>query len=223
MTQQLNGPFISPAAGQARQMVMFLHGYGANGQDLLSVGEEWQEHLPEAVFIAPNAPEVCEAWAAGYQWFSLREKLETISLNNLIDRAGRIDAPAQLLSAYIDQQLKHWGIEDKNLAVVGFSQGAMMAMYTMPRRAKSCAGIIGYSGMLIGAAGLKASGISKAPVLAIHGDADDVVPPESLVEVDQGFRAAGFDVEAILRPRLGHGIDEFGLARGLEFLKSAFR
>jgi phospholipase/carboxylesterase len=97
----------------------------------------------------------------------------------------------------------------------------MMAMYIMPRRKTPCAAVISYSGLLIDAAELKSQGIVKMPVLAVHGDADEIVPPEHLQAVEKGFSAAGFDVETVLRPGLGHGIDQFGLIRGMQFLKEA--
>ncbi len=196
---------------------MFLHGYGANGDDLLNIGEEWAGELPDAVFLSPNAPEVCEAFAGGYQWFSIRAIDE-----RAFEREKLIEKVTPILNAYIDEQLQKWGVDESQLAVAGFSQGAMMAMYTMPRRKTPCAGVIGYSGLLIDAAGLKAPGIVKMPVLAIHGDADEIVPPKSLAAVQSGFAHAGFDVETVLRPGLGHGIDQFGLIRGVQFIKEAF-
>lgn len=215
--RQLEGPFLPPKSGKAKQLVMFLHGYGANGADLLSLGEEWAEALPDAAFVSPNAPEICEAYAAGYQWFSIRAIDEKV-----FERERQIEKVTPILDAFIDAQLQHWGVGENRLVVAGFSQGAMMAMYTMPRRKIPCAGILAYSGLLIDAAGLKAPGIVKMPVLAIHGDSDEIVPPEHLRAVQSGFSGAGFEVEAVLRPGLGHGIDHFGLMRGVQFIKEAF-
>lgn len=217
---QLDGPFLPPKSGKAKQMVIFLHGYGSNGADLISLGDEWADTLPDAVFISPNAPESCDQWASGYQWFSIRaaDGLDT----KAIERAEAIQKPAAILSRFIDAQLRQWGVDESRVVVAGFSQGAMMAMYAMPRRQKACAGVIGYSGMLIDAAGLTAASIVKPPVLAIHGDADDIVPPSCLEGVRQGFIAAGFAVETVLRPGLGHGIDRFGLTRGVEFIREVF-
>ena len=215
--KKLDGAHIAPRSGKAKQMVIFLHGYGANGDDLLNIGEEWAAELPDAVFIAPNAPDICEASPMGYQWFSIRE-IDGKSF----ERDRLVETVAPVLSAYIDEQLQKWGVPESQLAVVGFSQGAMMAMYTMPRRKAPCAGVIGYSGILLDAGGLNKPGIVKMPVLAIHGDADTIVPPKYLALVQRGFEAAEFDVETIMRPRLGHGIDQFGLVRGVEFIKEAF-
>jgi phospholipase/carboxylesterase len=215
--KQLSGPFLAPRSGKAKQLVMFLHGYGANGADLLAIGEDWAEELPDAAFVSPNAPEVCEAFAAGFQWFSIRAIDEKV-----FEREKQIEKVTPVLDAFIDAQLKHWGVPESRLIVVGFSQGGMMAMYTMPRRKTACAGIISYSGLLIDAAGLEVPGIVKPPVLAIHGDADEIVPPLHLDAVRRGFTSAGFDVETIMRPGLGHGIDAFGVKRGVEFIKEAF-
>lgn len=215
--QKLESLHLPPKSGTAKQLVVFLHGYGANGADLLSMGGPWAEELPDAVFVAPNAPQICEAFATGYQWFSLRAVDRDI-----IEREKPAQAVLPTLNAYLDSQLEKWGVEDSGLAVAGFSQGAMMALYAMPRRAKPCAGVIGYSGMIIDANGLKAPGIQKFPVLAIHGDGDEVVTPENLDLIQQGFEAAGFDVETVMRPGLGHGIDHFGLVRGVDFLKESF-
>jgi phospholipase/carboxylesterase len=217
--KHLEGPFLPPKSGSARQLVVFLHGYGSNGADLISIGRGWADELPDAAFVSPNAPEPCESWAAGFQWFPIRAADGAVT--KALDRIETIQKPASALNAFIDEQLERWGVDDGRLAVAGFSQGAMMAMYAMPRRKQPCAAVIGYSGMLIDAEGLKAPGIVKPSVLAVHGDADDVVSPSSLKAVQTGFSAAGFDVETILRPGLGHGIDPFGLVRGIEFIKKS--
>jgi len=213
MSTNLSGPMILPRGGKATSMVIFLHGYGSNGDDLIGIGEEWAEALPNTVFLSPNAPEVCEQWAAGYQWFGIRA-IDRASLER--DKPAARVAP--ILNNYIKNSIQEFGIEDKKLFVVGFSQGAMMAMYAMPRRPQPCGGVIGYSGMLLEPEGLKAAGISKMPILAIHGRDDQVVPAHCLGEVEAGFKAAHFDVQTFLRPGLGHGIDGFGLAQGLEFI-----
>ena len=126
-----------------------------------------------------------------------------------------------ILSAFIDQQLERWGVDESQLVVAGFSQGAMMAMYTMPRRKKPCAGVIGYSGMIIDAEGLKSENIVKMPVLAVHGDGDSIVTPDNLERVENAFSAANFEIESIMRPGLGHGIDQFGMTRGLQFTQES--
>lgn len=217
MTKMIDGPFIAPKSGPAKNLVVFLHGYGSNGDDLISIGQEWAPYLPDTAFVSPNAPEVCEIWSQGYQWFSIRA-IDP----DAFEREKQAEKAMPALNAFLDAQLAKWGLPESRLLVAGFSQGAMMAMYTMPRRQKPCAGVIGYSGMLIEAEALKRPEMVKIPVLAIHGDRDEVVPPASLDAIERGFSAAGYDVETILRPGLGHGIDGFGLTRGLDFVKECF-
>jgi len=217
MTKTIDGPFIAPKSGPAKNLVVFLHGYGSNGDDLISIGQEWAPYLPDTAFVSPNAPEVCEIWSQGYQWFSIRA-IDP----DAFEREKQAEKAMPALNAFLDAQLAKWGVAESHLLVAGFSQGAMMAMYTMPRRQKPCAGVIGYSGMLIEAEALKRPEMVKIPVLAIHGDRDEVVPPASLEAIERGFSAAGYDVETVLRPGLGHGIDGFGLTRGLDFVKECF-
>lgn len=214
----LDGPFLAPRSGKAKNLVILLHGYGDSGQGLISLGHELAPEMPDTAFVAPNAVEVCEAFAGGYQWFSLRFSDGPLTKEGL-GRKELIQKPAVALNEFIDAQLAKWGVDDAHLAIAGFSQGAMMAMYAMPRRPKPCAAVIGYSGMLVDPEGLKAPGISKMPVLVVHGAMDDVVPAHCLNDAETGFKAAGFDVETLLRPHLAHSIDQIGFMRGLDFLK----
>lgn len=208
---------IKPLSGTVKRLVVLLHGYGDSGQGLIDIGHQWQADLPDTLFLSPNAPEVCEGWPQGYQWFSLRAVDGAT-----IERERVIEKPAAILNAFLDRALKENNLDETSLAVAGFSQGAMMAMYTMPRRKKACAGVIGYSGMLVDAEGLRQSDVVKPPILAIHGAMDDVVPPHHLQGVQQGFEGAGFNVETILRPHLSHSIDDFGLQRGAAFIREGF-
>ena len=214
MTKTLSGPFIAPRSGKARSLVVLLHGYGSNGDDLISLAHEWAPALPDTAFVSPNAPDICEIWAQGYQWFSIR----AIDADTF-EREKQAEKAAPAINAFLDEQLAHWGVPESHLIVGGFSQGAMMSMYIMPRRKTACAGVIGYSGMLIEPLALKQPEMVKMPILAIHGDRDEVVPPTALGVIDEGFTAAGYNVETIMRPGLGHGIDGFGLTRGLDFIK----
>jgi phospholipase/carboxylesterase len=215
--KELDGPFVPPRSGTTKQLVVFLHGYGSSGDDLISIAEDWREALPDAAFVSPHAPDVCEAWPAGHQWFPIR----AIS-PEAMEREKHASIVAPVLNNFIDGQLKKWGVADSALAVAGFSQGAMMAMYAMPRRAAPCAAVLGWSGMLLDAKGLKGPNIVKVPVLAIHGDADEIVPPENLQRVHDGFSAAGFDIETMMRPGLGHGIDQVSIRRSLQFIQEGF-
>ncbi len=214
----LSGVEIKPVSGKAaKQLVIFLHGLGADAQDLISIGTEWQRMglLPDAAFVSPNAPYDCDMAPMGYQWFSLQDRSKSA-----IMRGVRTAEP--ILNNYIDRELQRHNLKEKDLAVVGFSQGAMMAFYALPRRQNPCAAVVGYSGMLLDTDGLKAANIVKPNVLIIHGDADDVVPGSNLPLAYEGFKLAGFKTEKMLIPGLGHSIDQAGLERGGSFVKEAF-
>jgi len=208
----LQGPTRPPAGGGTPQsMVIFLHGYGSNGDDLISLADYWRVALPNTVFLSPNAPEICPGAPGGYQWWGL---------SNLTPggRAAGVRKPAAALSAFIDAQLSAYGLPEARLALVGFSQGTMMALHVGPRRAHALAGIVGYSGMLADADELMTEVVTRPPVLLVHGDADEVLPVASLAKARQGLEAAGLDVVSHVSPRLGHSIDEKGLQLGATFL-----
>lgn len=216
-TKQLEYVEAKPASGgAAKNMVVMLHGLGSDANDLISIAPEWAGELPDTLFVSPNAPFPCDMAPYGFQWFSLQERTPEKIL------AG-VETAMPILNAFIDQQLEKNGMTDGQLAVVGFSQGTMMALHTMPRRAKPCACVVGYSGALVDPEGLKdVESLVKMPILAVHGDADDVVHPGNLERISDGFEAAGFEIEAIMRPNLAHGIDMVGLKRGGSFIAEAF-
>lgn len=214
----ISGVELEPLGGRKpQQLVVLLHGLGADANDLMSIGAEWQRKgiLPDAVFASPNAPFPCDMAPFGYQWFSLQDRSRQSIL-------GGISTAKPMLDRYLDELLERHGLTDKDMAVAGFSQGAMMAFYTMPRRKAPCAAVVGYSGMLLDAEGLKADGIVKPQVLVVHGDADNIVPANNLPMAYEGFRQAGFVVEKMLRPGLGHSIDTIGLMRGGSFIRECF-
>jgi phospholipase/carboxylesterase len=212
----LSGPVLLPKSGKVKQAVILLHGYGDSGSGMMDIAQHWQNSLPDTAFLAPNAPEICAGWPAGFQWFAIRAT-EALNAKDF-DRAEMIKPSTEKLNQYIDKILKDYKLDENRLAVFGFSQGAMMAMYAMPRRPNSCAGILAYSGMLVAGPHLKNEAKSKMPVLIVHGALDVVVPPFCLKDAQQGFENAGFEVEAVLRPYLPHSIDSFGLERGAEFI-----
>jgi phospholipase/carboxylesterase len=212
---KLSGPGRKPASGgKPRQLVVLLHGVGADGNDLIGLAPYWAPLLPEAEFLSPDGPYPCDMAPMGRQWFSLQDRSPAALL------AG-IRASAAILDAFLDEALAARGLEDGQLALVGFSQGTMMALYLGPRRAKQLAGILGYSGAMVGPERLAAELRSRPPLLLVHGDADQVVPPQALPLAVAALRAAGMKVAEVVRPGLGHGIDEEGLRRGGLFLKEA--
>ena len=216
MISALGGPSLPPASGgPARQIVMLLHGYGSNGADLLSLAPLWRQDLPDALFLAPNAPERCPGAPGGYQWWDL----QTLSRAAVAAGAARA-TPA--LDAYIDRQLAAHGLDEEHLLLVGFSQGTMMALHVGPRRERQVAGILAYSGALADLAGLAGAVRSKPPVLLIHGAADAVVPAFAYHEALAEFRRLEFPVGGMLVPALDHGVDEAGIRAGGAFARRAF-
>jgi phospholipase/carboxylesterase len=212
--KELDGPGVAPkSGGKAKQLVVFLHGYGSNGDDLISLAPFWADLLPDAEFLSPNAPFPCEMNPfGGYQWFGFQDASPNTMMTALKTAAGVLDG-------FLDKQLAARGIDESKLALVGFSQGTMMALHVGPRRAKAPAAIVGYSGSLIAPEMLLKEARSKPPVLLIHGTADPVVPFVSMAAASAGLEAAEIVVESLARPDLVHSIDQEGLLRGGRFLR----
>jgi phospholipase/carboxylesterase len=212
----LAGPSFGPAAGgKPQRLVILLHGYGADGNDLLDLAPHWARLLPEAEFLSPHAPFPCEAAPFGRQWFGFEERSEAMIL-------AETQTAAAILDAFIDAELARRGLAENSLALVGFSQGTMMALHVAPRRVNAAAAIVGYSGMLIAPQLLAAETKSKPPALLVHGTADPVVPYASLAAAKAALEAVGISVTTETRPGVAHAIDERGLALGGDFIAAAF-
>jgi phospholipase/carboxylesterase len=212
----LDGPRWGPKEeGRAEQLVVLCHGVGADGYDLIDLAPGWGFALPHAVFVAPDGPERYDAMPVGRQWFALWDRTPE-------QRAASAAAAAVLLDAFIDAELARLGLPGGACALVGFSQGAMMALHTGPRRAIPPAAVVAYSGALLAPEALAATP-SRPPVLLVHGESDETVPVAESRRAEAALREAGFAVEALYRPRLGHGIDDAGLEAGARFLAAAFK
>ena len=210
---ELNAYRFGPlAAGRPRQIVVFLHGLGSDGQDLISLAPHFAAELPNALFVSPDAPFPCDMAPYGHQWFSLREWTQEAMQKG-------VEQVAPIVDNFLDKLLKTTGLTDKEMALVGFSQGTMTSLYVAPRRVNACAGVLGYSGALLDAKGLTAPSIHKLPTFLIHGESDNVVPITAWHQAMAGLKEADFPVEGITIPRLTHGIEETGIAQGLAFLK----
>ena len=226
MTVALDGPRLQAKRGRATALVVFLHGYGADGNDLIEIGYQWRSLLPTAAFVSPHAPELCAASPMGRQWFAL-------SSQSASDRAGaeaRWNGAVKARAAiddFLDAELNRLGLDDSRLALVGFSQGAMMAMHVGLRRRMAPAAIVGYSGMLIGADRLSEARALDArgappPILLIHGDQDPLIPVDAMFAAAQALGGADVPTEWHLSAGVGHGIDGGGLHHGGLFLARAF-
>jgi phospholipase/carboxylesterase len=220
MAAELNGPRLEPRSGKAKRLVVFLHGYGADGNDLIELGKVWAPLLPDTAFVSPHAPEPCAQAPVGRQWFGL-------TFRDPNERWVGVNKAAPALNAFLDRELSARSLDSSALALVGFSQGTMMALHVGLRRASPLAGIVGYSGMLAldekaTAESLAAEICSRPPVLLVHGDMDELIPVQALFHASQTLAALDLPVEFHIAHGIGHGIDQEGLRHGGEFLARRF-
>jgi phospholipase/carboxylesterase len=216
MTVTLDGPRLAPASGgPARQLVVLVHGYGADGNDLIALGREWARVLPDALFVAPDGPEPCAGSPFGRQWFALA-RIDPGELGRGVRAAGPI------LDRFIDRELEAAGLDASALALVGFSQGTMMALHVGLRRARPPAAIVGHSGALADVEGLAPRDGPPPSVLLTHGDADELIPVQAMHAAAARLAELGVPVEWHQSPGTGHGIDPESLALAGAFLQAAF-
>ncbi len=211
-TPTLSGPRQPAASGaRAKQLIVLLHGYGADGDDLFGLVPVLAPHFPDAAFVSPNAPFRC-GMGFGYEWFPLQDR-------SAATIAAGVQMARPILNAFLDAELAGHGLDDSQMALVGFSQGTMMALDVGLRRRKALAGIVGYSGRLVPAGDLATEIVSRPPVLMVHGDADPLVLVADMHQAVSTLKANGVNVEGYVRPGLPHSIDEGGLVLAQAFLK----
>ena len=220
MTASLDGPRLPAKSGTTRQLVVFLHGFGADGRDLIDIGKQWQPWLPDAAFVSPNAPEACSMQPTGRQWFGL-------TMRDPTERWRGVTQARPALDAFLDGELARHGLTDSALALVGFSQGTMMALHTGLRRATAPAAIVGFSGTLVGPEHLAEATArtpkgETPPILLVHGDQDQVIPVDALFMAAEDFSKADIPCQWHLSPGVAHGIDGGGLLHGGLFIAKAF-
>ena len=214
MTIILDSNRVNSRSGVDSSLVIFLHGYGANGNDLLGLADQLSEHLPDTVFLAPDAPETCSVNPGGFQWFPIP----------WIDGSTEEESERGLLRAtedlqmFIKQSMEEEGLSEAETILIGFSQGTMMALHVGPRMVDSILGIIGFSGRILNPESLLEDCKSKPPTLLIHGDQDDVVPFSSLSTAESTLQECGFEVETHVMEGTGHGISPDGLLACLNFI-----
>ena len=215
MVAQINGPRLPARSGKADRLVIFCHGYGADGNDLIGLGQHWQSLMPTAAFASPHAPERCAMSPMGYQWFPIT-RMQPDEMLRGVERA------APVLNAFIEAELARLDLDGSRLALVGFSQGTMMSLHVGLRRAVAPAAIVGFSGALPGAERLPTEIVARPPVLLVHGDADDMIPVQALHLAANGLAAAGVSVRWHISRSVGHGIGPDGLDLAGAFLSAAF-
>jgi phospholipase/carboxylesterase len=216
MSRTLDHGRAGVAPGQAERLVVLLHGYGADGNDLLGLADPLMPHMPGTAFLAPNAPEVCAVNPMGFQWFPI----PWIDGSSQEAADSGMRAAVDDLNAWLEKALADEGVGPERLILLGFSQGTMMSLHVAPRMEDEVAGIVGFSGRLLQPEALADEVVSRPPVLLIHGDADEVVPPQSLPEAAQALQEAGFDVYAHVMKGTGHGIAPDGLSVALAFMRA---
>jgi len=217
---ELDGPRLEPRSGTAKQLVVFLHGYGADGNDLIDIGRAWQGFLPDAAFVSPHAPRPCGQAPMGREWFPL-------TFRDPNERWTGVNAAAPGLNAFLDAEVQRRNLPPSALALVGFSQGTMMALHVGLRRAVAPAAIVGYSGMLVAPEDIDPDQFageirSRPPVLLVHGDQDQLIPVEAVFHAAQGLAALEIPAEWHISAGVAHGIDQEGLRQGGEFIARAF-
>jgi phospholipase/carboxylesterase len=220
MATSIDGPRLNPTSGPVKQLVVFLHGYGSDGQDLIELGAQWRKLFPNAAFVAPHAPDRCVQSPSGRQWFPLYTRAPD-------ERWVGAVAARPAFDEFLDAELAKYGLDDSSLALVGFSQGTMMALHVGLRRKHAPAAILGYSGVLVGAEHLDEATARNGrgetpPVLLVHGDQDDVIPPDALFMSADALGGANIPCQWHLSSGVGHGIDGAGLLQGGLFLAHAF-
>ncbi len=203
------------AKGSARSLVVFLHGYGADGSDLLGLADVLAPHLPDTAFVAPDAPERCAGGGFGYQWFPI----PWLDGSPQAAADSGMAASVKDLNGFLDARLTDEGLTADRLALIGFSQGAMMSLHVAPRRDVAVAGVVAISGRLLKPELLAAEAKVKPPVLLIHGDQDAVVPFADMARAGDALVAAGFPTFGHVMQGTGHGIAPDGLGVALQFLK----
>jgi phospholipase/carboxylesterase len=215
MTRTLNAKHRPARSGKTKSAVIFVHGYGADGGDLLGLADPLAPHLPDTAFHAPDAPQPCSGNPFGFQWFPIPW------LDGSTEEAARqgLAQAADDLNAYVDGVLEAEGLAPDRLALVGFSQGSMMSLHIAPRRDKALAAVVAFSGRLLAPELLAKEARVKPPVLLLHGDADPMVPFDDMGLAGDALVSAGFDTYAHVMRGTGHGIAPDGLSAALQFLK----
>jgi phospholipase/carboxylesterase len=213
---EISGPRVEPQSGVAPEhLIVLVHGYGADGDDLIGLAGPWAQLMPTAAFVAPHGPDPCGMSPMGRQWFPLTDM-------SAEQRRVGVRQAAPILDRFIDQELERYGLSEAQLALVGFSQGTMMSLHVGLRRGVAPAGIVGYSGMLTGTGYLADEVTVRPPVFLIHGADDDVIPVNAVGHASDALEGIGVDVRTHVSERTGHGVAQDGMELGARFLRDAF-
>ncbi len=210
----LSGPRADPRSGETKSLVILLHGYGADGNDLFGLAKPLSEYMPDTAFRSPNAPETNSVNPGGYQWFPI----PWIDGSSEDQMKEGFERSAGILDTYLTEAMAEEGVTAAQTAVIGFSQGTMMSLHVGPRRTEQLACIVGFSGRMVANDNIATEAKSKPPILLVHGDQDQMVPVSEMSAAETALRSAGFDVQSHISQGTGHGIAPDGLTLALEFL-----
>jgi phospholipase/carboxylesterase len=212
MTVKLSGPMLAPQSGNPpRQAVVLLHGYASDGEDLISLGTHWQDLLPDALFVSPNAPTVSEINPMGFQWFALDHGKPDYRVEGA--RQGSV-----VIIEFLKDLWAQTGLTERDTILVGFSQGAMMALHVGLSLDDPLLGIVSFSGALIPLEGFDAGHLARPPVCLVHGDLDQVVDPKSSQDAAIQLQAHGYEVSYHVSVGTAHGIAPDGLDFATSFM-----
>lgn len=215
MTRELKTLRRGAKSGKVKSVLVFLHGYGANGDDLMGLANTLAPYLPDTVFLAPDAPEVSAGNPQGMQWFAV-PWIDNSSEEEAVSGMKRAAAD---LDAFLDKVMLDEGVSEDRIVLFGFSQGTMMALQVAPRRKSPVAAVVGFSGSLMLPDDLRKEVVSRPPVMLLHGDQDEVVPPEALNKAEFALDTLGFEVYAYVMENAGHGIASDGLSVATGFMR----
>lgn len=215
----LTGARREAASGTAKSLVVLLHGYGADGNDLIGLAEPLAPILQDTVFLSPNAPERCAVNPMGYQWFPI----SWIDGSPESAMVAGFRRAAETLAKWLPKAMAAEGVTAAQTALVGFSQGTMMSLHVGPRLDAELAGIVGFSGRMAPAGPGVAPPRWRPPVLLAHGDRDEVIPVSALEETRAALAAEGFSVRWTVSRGVGHGIGPEGLSAAAAFLRERLR
>ena len=219
MVNELNVNEKRPHSGSVEKVVIFLHGYGADGADLFSLSDPLSEQLPDCFFASPDAPRKCGASPFGYEWFPIPE----IDGSTIPDMMQALASSEKLIINLIDIYKKRFGLDSSDFVLLGFSQGCMISLNIGLRQLNDLGGIVGISGRLLMPESLEESNKRRyPPVVLIHGDADDVVPISSMYDAEKVLNKINVRLSTHVSKNIGHGIAPDGLSEALEFIKKIF-
>lgn len=212
---KLSGPMLAPLSGKApEQLVVLLHGYGSDGNDLIGLAPAWQGVLPDALFLAPNGPTASRIMASGYQWFDI-----DLVGDRLASRQLGVIAARPVLLQFFEDLWAQTGLRPEHTLLCGFSQGAMMALHVGLSLEKPLMGVVAFAGAFLPPEGFGTPQLPKTPVCLVHGDRDDVVAPDFSAEADAALREAGYEVSYHVSPGVGHGVSPDGLDFATNFVR----